>query len=433
MNERLVILSDNRTRCERFATEHGLSIYMETVSGKYLLDTGASDLFIRNAKILGVDLADVDYCLISHGHNDHIGGLSAFLEINTKAKVILSADIPGTEYLSVRRFRHSITGNVDFEKYYNRFIFIRENTTIGNVHVYANIDKAHAMPLGNNNLLISNADGEYVPDIFHHELAYVIDGVLFTGCAHNGILNILEAVTEPIKMCIGGFHLLDGHLDQFYETEEQLSDIASYLAAKYPSVVFYTGHCTGENCYTILSRNNDNIHQFYCGEEIDIKIKVIVGDITKLPVEAIVNAANCTLLGGGGVDGAIHRAAGIELLKECMTLGSCETGQSKITGAYNLPCKYVIHTVGPIYDYRRNDNAKLLASCYKTALDIAQEKGIKSIAFPCISTGAYGYPKAEASLIALKAIKESTYSGEVIICCFCEEDRKPYLLNLPWG
>ena len=133
------------------------------------------------------------------------------------------------------------------------------------------------------------------------------------------------------------------------------------------------------------------------------------------------------------MDGAIHRAAGIELLKECMTLGSCETGQSKITGAYNLPCKYVIHTVGPIYDYRRNDNAKLLASCYKTALDIAQEKGIKSIAFPCISTGAYGYPKAEASLIALKAIKESTYSGEVIICCFCEEDRKPYLLNLPWG
>jgi len=156
-----------------------------------------------------------------------------------------------------------------------------------------------------------------------------------------------------------------------------------------------------------------------------MNIKVIVGDITKLSVDAIVNAANRSLLGGGGVDGAIHRAAGVELLKECVTLGGCETGHSKITGAYNLPCKYVIHTVGPIY-YGKGDEPALLASCYRTAIDIAKEKGIKSIAFPCISTGVYGYPKAEAAQIAIRTIQESDYDGEVIICCFDEESEECY-------
>ncbi|MCR5313354.1 MAG: O-acetyl-ADP-ribose deacetylase [Bacteroidaceae bacterium] len=158
-----------------------------------------------------------------------------------------------------------------------------------------------------------------------------------------------------------------------------------------------------------------------------MNIKIIVEDITKLKVDAIVNAANNTLLGGGGVDGAIHRAAGIRLLKECMTLNGCETGQSKITGAYNLPCKYVIHTVGPIYShYDKEKAAKLLASCYTTSLAIAKENGIKSIAFPCISCGVYGYPKEDAAKVALAAIQGSKYDGEVIICCFDEYAAKIY-------
>lgn len=164
------------------------------------------------------------------------------------------------------------------------------------------------------------------------------------------------------------------------------------------------------------------------------RMRLHVGDITRLAIDAIVNAANPTLMGGAGVDGAIHRAAGPRLREECKSLGGCRTGEAKITAGHNLPATHVIHTVGPIYSDGSRNEAGLLRACYRNALTLAKQHNLAIVAFPCISTGVYGYPKAEACKLATDTVHawlmEHDLPREVVFCCFSEEDVRLYEARL---
>jgi len=154
-------------------------------------------------------------------------------------------------------------------------------------------------------------------------------------------------------------------------------------------------------------------------------------DITTIEVEVIVNAANRSLRGGGGVDGAIHRAAGPELLQACVAIGGCDTGDAKLTPGYRLPARFVIHTVGPVWNGGKQGEDALLASCYRRSLELAHQHALKSIAFPCISTGIYGYPAASAADIAVSTVsnwiqQQTTAFSEIVFCCFSSQDLKLY-------
>ena len=169
-------------------------------------------------------------------------------------------------------------------------------------------------------------------------------------------------------------------------------------------------------------------------EKVKNQIQVVQGDITKLDCDGIVNAANRSLLGGGGVDGAIHRAAGPELLAECRTLHGCRTGEAKITKGYRLKAKYIIHTVGPIYSGTAEDAAQL-ADCYRNSLNLAKEHELHSIAFPAISTGVYGYTLEDATEIAVKTVTQwlaahADYAMQVIFCCFDARTERVYQARL---
>lgn len=261
-----IVLLDNRTNNSQLETEHGLSILLETEKHRILLDTGASDVFIRNAEKMSIDLSMVDYVFISHGHSDHAGGLRHLLKINDKVQVIVSLDAVSGKFFSLRRYLHSITTEWPKEMQ-KRFIFVDDSCDITNsLHVIAHIPQTHSMPRGNQHLFVQNTDGDYVNDDFRHELALYTDGLLFTGCAHNGLENILSACPYPLKTIVGGFHLLDDH-----ETTEELTELAKRLTETYPNTQFYTSHCTGNKTFATLKTIMGNqLHSFSCGMTITL-------------------------------------------------------------------------------------------------------------------------------------------------------------------
>jgi 7,8-dihydropterin-6-yl-methyl-4-(beta-D-ribofuranosyl)aminobenzene 5'-phosphate synthase len=277
------LLIDNNHHPERpLQSEHGISIYFEQDDYKWLLDTGNSPLFMENANALGIDLTDIDYVLLSHAHKDHTGGLAAFLKINTKAKVFLSANIPEHQYFS---FRHGEKRDISLdysvlEKHKHRIKWINKSAYLSeNVAVIANINNIFPTPKANSTLFVEK-NQQLMPDLFKHEIAITIKSkkglIVFSGCAHNGLLNTIRTSIEftgipTVIACIGGAHLPDKTNETSYESDREIVTIAQQVKEQYQDMSLITGHCTGRHAQRLLKTVlGDKMDVFYSGYTSEI-------------------------------------------------------------------------------------------------------------------------------------------------------------------
>lgn len=262
--------------------EHGLSIYFEADGYKWLMDVGATELFALNADKMGIDIADIDFLVLSHGHSDHTGGLAKFLRLNQKADIYMSSEIEEKLFFSYRHHpkRDISINHFLVRQHINRFVVADHNTMITeNVAFIRHIPHQYATPKANDTLYVSTPQGD-VRDTFDHEAALAVmrpDGlVVFSGCSHNGVLNMLEACTQylnqpNVKACIGGTHLLDSDDKNQYETSAQITQIAQTIAQQHPNMQLITGHCTGTNAKRIFADTlKGNFETFYTGFEMEL-------------------------------------------------------------------------------------------------------------------------------------------------------------------
>ncbi len=276
---KIVVLSDNRTNDPKFESEHGLSVYLETKDYKCLLDTGASGIFIRNAEKLGIDLKAVDYVFISHGHADHLGGLEAFLKLNSRAKIILSKNVLSQRYFSERSGFRDISTSIDIHQYPDRFIFVDQEAEFEkDIRVFSCQSNTYLKPIGNKSLF-KYAGKDLEKDDFNHEVIITFGNdelVVFTGCGHNGLLNILKTVNDKmaghIRYVIGGFHLLDSKGGVIFESDQVIKELAVNLKDDYPFANFITGHCTGDLVFESLKKKlQHRLIYFFAGYSLNIK------------------------------------------------------------------------------------------------------------------------------------------------------------------